>query len=312
MIVMRYFIFLALAFSISLDSFSQNLTLYYDRNGEEVDSEVSFYSITYSNDAGMLSYYSKSKAIRFKEKNMDKEHTKRSFFYESGQLKAEGVFYQGYPYKLVKVFYENGKPQSELFFVEFDFMSQKDQQMKIRSYWDESGNVIVEKGNGICNCSLSPFSDSDVIEKGSVVKELKNGEWTGSSENDHTTFIELYEKGNLKKGVQSSGGENYEYSRIESLPMTEGGNEILAKHFGSVMRYPAAARRNGTEGKVFVQFRIQNDGSLTEINLVKGIGSGCDEEALKVIKTSPKWNPGMKRGRPVKYRYTLPIMFKLG
>ncbi len=308
---MRYFIFLALLFSVSQNLFGQNLTLYYDRNGEEVESEASFYSITYS-DEGMVSHYSKPKAIRFKEKKIDKERSKRSFFYESGQLRSEGIFYQGHPYKLVKVFYENGNPQSELYFEEFDFKSQKDQQMKIKNYWDESGNMIVEKGNGICHCTLSPFSDSDVIENGLVVKELRNGEWTGSSEKDNSTFTELYEMGYLKKGVQNSNGGNYEYTTVESPPMTADGNEILAKHFGRVMRYPAEARRNGTEGKVFVQFRIEKDGSLTEIRIVRGIGSGCDEEALKVIKTSPKWNQGMKRGKPVIHRYTFPIVFKLG
>jgi TonB family protein len=310
---MRYFVLFALGLLISQDLLSQNWTLYYDRNGDEVDSgDTSFYSVNYSNDIGMISYYSKSKAIRYKEQNIDKEQTRRTFYYESGRLKAEGIFYRGHPYKSVKVFYENGNTQSELYFEEFDFMSQKDQLMKIKNYWDESGNLIVEKGHGICNCSLSPFSDSDVIERGAVVKELRNGEWTGNSERDHSTFIEFYEKGYLKNGVQSFNGENYEYTNVESPPMTLGGKEILAKHFGRTMRYPAVARRNGTEGKVFIQFRIEKDGSLTDINILKGIGSGCDEEALKVIKTSPKWNPGFQRGRPVIHRYTFPIMFKLG
>jgi protein TonB len=66
------------------------------------------------------------------------------------------------------------------------------------------------------------------------------------------------------------------------------------------------------EGKVFVQFVIDKDGSPSDITVLKGIGSGCDEEAVRVIKNMPKWTPGKQRGRPVKVRMSLPIVFKLG
>jgi protein TonB len=61
-----------------------------------------------------------------------------------------------------------------------------------------------------------------------------------------------------------------------------------------------------------VQFVIDKDGSPTDITVLKGIGSGCDEEAVRVIKNMPKWQPGKQRGRPVKVRMSLPIVFKLG
>ena len=62
----------------------------------------------------------------------------------------------------------------------------------------------------------------------------------------------------------------------------------------------------------FVQFVVDKDGSITDVKAVKGIGAGCDEEAVRVIKTSPKWSPGKQRGRAVKVRMILPITFKLG
>lgn len=68
----------------------------------------------------------------------------------------------------------------------------------------------------------------------------------------------------------------------------------------------------GIEGRVFIEFLIGKDGTLSEIKVIKGIGGGCDEEALRVIQGSPNWNPGKQRGVPVKQRYTLPIVFKLG
>ncbi|MCK5701162.1 MAG: energy transducer TonB, partial [Cyclobacteriaceae bacterium] len=78
------------------------------------------------------------------------------------------------------------------------------------------------------------------------------------------------------------------------------------------LKYPAQARRMGIEGKVFVQFVVDKDGTLTEVTAVKGIGAGCDQEAVRVIEGAPKWKPGKQRGRSVKVRMILPITFKLG
>jgi protein TonB len=68
----------------------------------------------------------------------------------------------------------------------------------------------------------------------------------------------------------------------------------------------------GVEGKVFVQFVIGKDGAISDVKVIKGIGAGCDEEAIRVVQSSPSWNPGKQRGKAVKQRYTLPIIFKLG
>jgi protein TonB len=78
------------------------------------------------------------------------------------------------------------------------------------------------------------------------------------------------------------------------------------------LKYPAQAKRIGIQGKVFVQFIVAPDGSLTDVTAVKGIGGGCDEEAVRVIINSPKWSPGKQRGQAVNVRMILPITFKLG
>ena len=72
------------------------------------------------------------------------------------------------------------------------------------------------------------------------------------------------------------------------------------------------ARRNHIQGKVFLQFIVDTDGSLSDIKVVKGIGFGCDQESLRVMKLAPKWNPGKQRGKPVKVRMMVPISFALG
>ena len=79
----------------------------------------------------------------------------------------------------------------------------------------------------------------------------------------------------------------------------------------SKFSYPRQARELRIEGKVFVQFVIEKDGTITDIVVVKGIGGGCNEEAIRVVEMAPAWIPGKQRGKPVRVRMVLPITFKL-
>ena len=98
---------------------------------------------------------------------------------------------------------------------------------------------------------------------------------------------------------------------VESMPEFPGGMEAFYKYVAEEMDYPSLARRMGIEGRVYVQFVIDKDGSITEVNAVRGIGAGCDEEAELVLANAPKWVPGKQRGRAVKVRMILPITFRL-
>jgi protein TonB len=98
---------------------------------------------------------------------------------------------------------------------------------------------------------------------------------------------------------------------VEESAQPKGGFPEFYKYVGKNINYPKQARRMGVEGKVIIQVVIDKDGSLTDIIILKGIGSGCDEEAIRVLKESPKWTPGKQRGRPVKQKMTVPIQFKL-
>jgi periplasmic protein TonB len=104
------------------------------------------------------------------------------------------------------------------------------------------------------------------------------------------------------------------FTVVEETATPKGGMSAFYKYVGDKMngKYPAQARRMGVEGKVFVQFVIGKDGSISDVKVLKGIGAGCDELATKVMQEAPSWNPGKQRGKAVKQRYTLPIIFKLG
>ena len=102
------------------------------------------------------------------------------------------------------------------------------------------------------------------------------------------------------------------FTIVEEPASPKGGMPAFYKYIGDKMKYPAQARRMGIEGKVFVQFVIGKDGSISDVKAVKGIGAGCDEEAVRVVQAAPSWSPGKQRGKSVKQRMVLPITFKLG
>ncbi len=98
---------------------------------------------------------------------------------------------------------------------------------------------------------------------------------------------------------------------VEEQPEYEGGMNAYYRYIASEMNYPAQAWQKGVEGKVFVQFVVEKDGALSDVQVIKGIGEGCDEEAARVIAQSPKWNPGKQRGKPVRVRMVMPITFQV-
>jgi protein TonB len=77
------------------------------------------------------------------------------------------------------------------------------------------------------------------------------------------------------------------------------------------IKYPAEAIRKQIEGKVIINFIVEKDGSVSNVKVLNGIGGGCDEEALRVIKLMPRWNPGKQSGMPVRVLFNLPITYKL-
>src|SRR5688572_13628416 len=89
------------------------------------------------------------------------------------------------------------------------------------------------------------------------------------------------------------------FTIVEEMPSFPGGEAALVKYLSENIRYPARARENGITGRVFVTFIIGKDGKVTESKILRGIGGGCDEEALRVVNSMPQWRPGKQRGEPV-------------
>jgi protein TonB len=102
----------------------------------------------------------------------------------------------------------------------------------------------------------------------------------------------------------------YEYSEVS--PMYQGGQAAVERYINNHIQYPQAALDNGREGRVGVSFIVNETGRVTDAHVVgKGLGQGLDAEAVRVVSSMPNWRPGTVKGRPVKTRVTLPIIFKI-
>ena len=98
---------------------------------------------------------------------------------------------------------------------------------------------------------------------------------------------------------------------VEQVPEFPGGIKALGQYLSRSLRYPAEARQKNVQGRVYVRFVITQTGEIRELRVLKGIGSGCDEEAVRVVSQMPNWNPGKQGGKPVSVQYNLPIQFEL-
>ena len=101
------------------------------------------------------------------------------------------------------------------------------------------------------------------------------------------------------------------FTIVEEMPEFPGGMAKLADYLAKNIKYPQMARESGIQGRVFVNFVVEPDGSVSNVNVMRSLGGGCDEEAMRVVKSMPKWKAGKQRGKPVRVSYILPVNFKL-
>lgn len=98
---------------------------------------------------------------------------------------------------------------------------------------------------------------------------------------------------------------------VEDMPQFPGGMGALMKFLASHIEYPALAKESGIQGRVFINFVVEPNGNIDHVKVLRGIGGGCDEEAVRVVKSMPKWIPGKQRGKPVRVSFNLPVKFTL-
>jgi len=101
------------------------------------------------------------------------------------------------------------------------------------------------------------------------------------------------------------------FTVVESMPEFPGGMGELMKFLAQNIKYPPLAKESGIQGRVFINFVVEPTGAISNVKILRGIGGGCDEEAVRVVESMPKWKPGKQRGKNVRVSYNLPVKFTL-
>lgn len=125
-------------------------------------------------------------------------------------------------------------------------------------------------------------------------------------------FLALGAQAQSVDNVNSNAAKESVYDQVEVKPEFPGGMPALVKYLQENIKYPSAALAEKAQGKAFVRFVVEKDGSITNTEIIKSTGNiYLDEEALRVASNMPKWKPGMQQGKPVRVFFMLPVSFKL-
>lgn len=151
---------------------------------------------------------------------------------------------------------------------------------------------------------------SDVIEIVDDDVKLTNDLIISTEDNSNLGVeIKEYIKGGKEEVIEE---EEIPFTIVEEKPTFQGGDEnTFTKWVFERLVYPEIAKENGVQGRVILQFLVNTDGSVTDVKVVRGVDASLDKEAQRVVASSPKWKPGRQRNKPVKVRYTFPVIFQL-
>jgi len=128
-------------------------------------------------------------------------------------------------------------------------------------------------------------------------------------EADQSTEVQDYAPIEQKKEEEVQEMEIF--TVVEAMPSFPGGDAARMKFLQENIKYPQMARESGIQGTVYVTFVVEPNGTVSDVRVLRGIGGGCDEEAIRVIKSMPRWEPGKQRGKPVRVQFNMPIKFTL-
>jgi TonB family protein len=212
-------------------------------------------------------------------------------------------------------------PNGQIRQIRFD-QGQFDKRYKferVQDYWRINGEHTVVDGNGKVTLESMRQSATDLakqtryIETGEYLDGKQQGLWSGYCEDGSFSYEELYDRGILQSGKSRRGNSSpVVYTTQEQLPEFPGGMPGLGTFLSRNLRYPVDAQKSGQQGQVIVSFVVCTDGTLCDYEVVKGVSSSINWEALRVVKAmSGKWKPGIQRGEPVRVKYNMPINFTL-
>jgi TonB family protein len=234
------------------------------------------------------------------EKNIFKKIGTYTSYYLNGNKKQSTNYSEFMPIGLHQEWYENGNKKLEGEYL--NNISKFVGNYKINQFWDENNVQKVVDGNGFFYEKNEKSVTEGVIKNG-----YKDGEWK-ENHTDSYQILEIYSEGKFISGVNTdSDGIVVNYTEMEQKPEPVDGITHFYKYIGSNFNYTKASKLHKIKGRIVLSFIVEKDGTLAEIRVIKGLGFGLDEEAVRVVSSYKKWIPGSQRGRKVRVMYSLPI-----
>ena len=219
---------------------------------------------------------------------------KRLLFLEVGLVVALGLVWAGFSWETKEA--EESKMKKEV---------------KMEEEFEQDEVIIEEEKKP----EIPPEEQPEEEEFSDEIEEIEDDEEESVRviEEDAEVEIKRVERSeNIAVEEEEEEIETVEFFRVEVKPTFQGGDaNAFSKWVAQHLQYPEIAKENGIKGRVILQFTIGADGKLTDIKVVRGVDKSLDEEAVRVVKSSPKWSPGRQRDRAVKVTYTFPVIFEL-
>ncbi len=244
-------------------------------------------------------------------------------FDKEGKRKEITTYEKGIPLGMSYEYFNNGKIHKQIEYLPFAFQpnpspftllamdsSPFNPNSKLIYLADSLGNEQVKDGNGYVK-KVELIGKVEYREEGGYVDGVKHGVWKGSGTLSAASYVETYEKGKLIGGESTLDGVKYPYTTMGSPPTFKGGMSNFYQYIGRSTRYPSDAVRDRAAGTVYLSFTIERDGNVTEVKVERSVYPSIDQEARRMVMSSPKWLPGTMRGVPVRVKYSLPLKFSI-
>lgn len=234
-----------------------------------------------------------------KTKEGNTKEGKLTYYYENGNKKSMTNYINGRVNGQDFEWYENGNKKLEGEYIEDE--KKRTSQHKIDQFWDANGVQKIINGNGF-------FEDLGENEsaKGEIKNGFKEGDWEGSFNKLKYTYKEIYKNSKLISGMSFDNNNNsYKYTEATITPEPKNGIMDFYNFIAKNYRIPNMPQ--GIKGKIYITFVVNKEGKIIEPKILKDLGYGTGEEAIRIITDYNGFIPGEERGQKVRYSYSIPI-----
>lgn len=300
-----------LFFSLSFSQTPISKKIYLDSLRNETDEInhkyyriVKNYSLT--QDQYVFKDYYKSGKLQMVGNSKSKDHLKHEgifiFYFENGNKRAVSNYRNSRLEGKQFEWYENGNIQSEIEYPDAQ-NEPTTSDVKINQFWDKDNTQTIVDGNGYYE-----FKDNTYSVSGKIKNGVRDGIWKEHTENPTNSYIEKYENGKFISGIRVDfDKKEHKYYKFETKPNPRNGIEDFYDYIRKNFKHTRESIEFKAEGKIYVQFVVDKTGEIIDPKILKGLGHGLDEEAIRVIRDYGYWIPGEQRGSKIRCLYTIPI-----